>query len=348
MKMYKHIFFFLFLFSLLTACSDKQKTDFSVLQINLWHEGRQVPEGMTGIVDIIDQIDADAVFLCEINNHGGELFMPKLLKALQEKGRNYFGESLDMSVGILSKYPLNNPVSVCTLENNTRPIIKASVNVDGRPVMLYSAHLDYTHYECFMPRGYSGTTWKKIEAPVTDVNTILEANRISYRDEAIAAFIADAKQEKEKGNLIIMGGDFNEPSHLDWQADTKDLWDHNGVVIDWDCSVMLQKAGYIDTFREKYPDAVNYPGFTFPSANPDVAVDKLAWAPEADERDRIDFIYYFAQNEIKLKEISIVGPEQTVSYGKTGPVDSQDSFIKPKGIWPTDHKAMFALFSIDN
>jgi len=40
--------------------------------------------------------------------------------------------------------------------------------------------------------------------------------------------IKDAR--KEKGNIILLGGDFNEPSHLDWKENTKNLWDHNGTV----------------------------------------------------------------------------------------------------------------------
>ncbi len=37
-------------------------------------------------------------------------------------------------------------------------------------------------------------------------------------------------------------------------------------------------------------------GFTFPAGNKlaeEAKLEKLAWAPEADERDRIDFIYYY-------------------------------------------------------
>ena len=64
-----------------------------------------------------------------------------------------------------------------------------------------------------------------------------------------------------------MGGDFNEPSHLDWLDNTKNLFDHNGAVIHWDCSMMLSQAGFKDAYREKYPDPVLYPGFTFPAGN---------------------------------------------------------------------------------
>lgn len=318
-----------------------------VLQLNIWQEGTMVPNGIEGIAGIIGQISPDVVLLCEIRNYNDEKFMPKLLTVLNEKGFNYYGESLDLSVGILSKYKIENPRPVSIIENKSRPILRASVTIDGQNVTFYSAHLDYTHYECYLPRGYSGTTWKKLEVPVTKVEYILEANRLSYRDEAIAAFIEDAKFEIEQGNIVILGGDFNEPSHLDWQENTKNLWDHNGVVIDWDCSVMLANAGFIDSYREMYPDAAKYPGFTFPSANKNVDITKLAWAPEVDERDRIDFIYYYPHKGIILEDIKIVGPPETVYYGVIGLHDANDEFIEPTNIWPTDHKGNLAVFAIN-
>lgn len=117
-----------------------------------------------------------------------------------------------------------------------------------------------------------------------------------------------------------MGGDFNEPSHLDWQADTKDLWDHNGAIIHWDCSMMLSKAGFKDAYREKFPNTVRYPGFTFPAGNKlaeEAKLEKLAWAPEADERDRIDFIYYYPlESMLSMKDSKLVGPSETVVRGK--------------------------------
>lgn len=344
--------FFAILFSLFflsASCTESKSVDqqhLRVLQLNIWQEGTMVPNGMEGIAGIIEQISPDVVFLCEIRNYNEEKFMPRLLAALNEKGLDYYGESLDVSVGILSKYKIENPQSVFTLDDKSRPMIKGTISINGQNLTLYSAHLDYTHYECYLPRGYSGTTWKKLDTPVTNVQYILEANRLSYRDEAIAAFVEDANTEIEQGNIVIMGGDFNEPSHLDWQENTKNLRDHNGVMIDWDCSVMLAAAGYIDSYREIHPDPVQYPGFTFPSANKNVDISKLAWAPEVDERDRIDFIYYYPVDGIKLEAAKIVGPTESVYYGAIGPHDAKDEFIEPNSIWPTDHKGNLAVFTI--
>ncbi len=46
------------------AC--KQNT-LKVLQLNLWVLGENVPDGLKGIVDIIDQTDPDIALFCEIS-----------------------------------------------------------------------------------------------------------------------------------------------------------------------------------------------------------------------------------------------------------------------------------------
>ncbi|MDD4514036.1 TIM barrel protein [Massilibacteroides sp.] len=327
----------------------KQPTskELKVLQINTWQETTIVPKGFFGLVNLIKQINPDVVLLCEIRNYEGKSLISNLLNALEKKGCPYYGESLDLSVGVLSKYQMQKSTSAFTLPNNSRPMLKTSVDINGKSFVFYSAHLDYTHYECYLPRGYSGTTWKQLEKPVTDVDSILAANRMSMRDEAIVAFLDDAEKESQKGNIVILGGDFNEPSHLDWQEDTKNMRDHQGVVINWDCSVLLQDKGYIDAFREQYPNPVDYPGFTFPAATEGVELKKLAWAPEVDERDRIDFIYYRPTPGLKLADIRVVGPSGTILYGKRAASDSKDIFIEPIGVWPTDHKGLLATFKLD-
>ena len=69
-------------------------------------------------------------------------------------------------------------------------------------------------------------------------------NEQSVRDDAIACFLKEAKKDREAGRIVILGGDFNEPSHLDWTEATKDMRDHQGLVVPWHVSVMLEKDGF--------------------------------------------------------------------------------------------------------
>lgn len=345
MKKRNFILLLLFICISLSCSTGDHTKELKILQINLWHGTTSVPDGFSGLVSIIEQTDPDVVLLCEVRNQDNWDFISRLVDTLKVAGKIYYGEPTNQSTGIISKYKIDDQQSCC-YPDKSGPIVKAHITVEDKTLTIYSAHLDYTHYECYLPRGYSGTTWEKLDAPVNDADSVLTANRLSQRDEAIVAFMEDAKTEIAKGNLIFLGGDFNEPSHLDWQADTKELREHNGLIINWDCSVMLTDMGMIDSYRKIYPDAVKYPGFTFPSPNPAVELKKLTWAPEADERDRIDFIYYYPDTSLSLKDAKIVGPSETIIRGKVGSNDSLDEFIIPKGIWPTDHKANLAIFNL--
>ena len=325
-----------------------QQKSFSVFQLNIWHEGNVVPKGYEAIVEEIIDKNADVILLSEVNNKDSVDFVAKLLKDLKAKGHIYYGVSSELSVDVatLSKFPIIEQNHLYEKENRLGQVLKTKINVYNHPIIFYSVHLDYTNYACYLPRGYDGVTWKKMDNPITDVQEILTANRKSKRDEAIRDLIADALKES-KNHSIIIGGDFNEPSHLDWIEENKHLYDHRGAVVPWDCSVMLYAAGYKDAFRVKYPNAVTHPGITYPSFNADVPISKLAWTPEADDRDRIDYIYYKSTNKkLKLQEVKIVGPETTVRYAKKHEKDSDDEFLLPKGVWPTDHKGLLATFII--
>lgn len=326
-----------------------QKKSFTVFQLNIWHEGTVVPKGYDAIMNEILDKDADVVMLCEVNNQNGVDFVAKLLNDLKANGKQYYGKSSERSVDVatLSKYPILTQHTLYEKENRQGQVLKTKIEIFNHPLIFYSVHLDYTNYACYLPRGYDGATWKKMENPITDVQQILTANRKGKRDEAIRDIITDARQEESKHSIII-AGDFNEPSHLDWVEDNKHMYDRRGAVVPWDCSVMLYGAGYRDAFRFHYPNPTTHPGFTYPSFNKDAPIEKLTWAPEADERERIDYIYFKSLgNTLQLKDIQVVGPESTVRYAQKHENDAKDLFWKPLDVWPSDHKGLLATFSIN-
>lgn len=346
MKTYRTLFYLLLFAVFSGSCSKNRGTELKVLQLNIWMEARNVPGAPDGVVDIVEQTDADVVLLCELNSGNEKPFTAWLVDELKKRGKIYFNDGQRAGVGILSKYALENTSLFFPSEERSRPILKAQLTVNGRTATVYSSHLDHRYYAPYLPRGYSEISWSKIDAPVSDADAILAANRVALRDESIKGFIEDAKSEIAKGHIVIVGGDLNEPSHLDWQQDTKDLRDHRGAVVNWDVSILLQKAGYVDSYRRLYPNAVTHPGFTYPAGNVAANLKSLHFASEADERDRIDFIYYHPQAGVNLMEARIVGPAESVCYGKISPETSQDEFILPKGVWPSDHKGNLAVFRI--
>lgn len=313
-----------------------------VFQINLWNDATMVPGGMEGLTDEIAHLQPDVILMCEIRDYGNKSFITRLQQALEAKNAIYPNGLSEGNVGILSKFKLTQEELQHNDTVEAGAILKARMHAGGKEIVLYSAHLDYTYYACYQPRGYDGVSWKKLNAPVTDPETVEQLNNRSLRDEAIRQVIEDAEQEKE--HLLILGGDFNEPSHLDWTKKTRHLWDHNNTVINWICSALLRQAGFKDSYRIRYPNPVTHPGFTYGIDNPAAPLEKLDWVPEADGRDRIDYIYYHPTKGIKLTDAMIVGPSGYIVRGQRIRENTQDKIHAPHGIWPSDHNGVLAIF----
>lgn len=336
--------YFVFMASI-CFCTAQNEQPLTVLQFNIWQEGTVVPGGFEAIINEVIRSDADLIALSEVRNYNDKSLAERLVQRLAEKGQTYYSERSE-DTGILSKYPILSQTAVYPLENDHGSITKAIIRVKNNEIAFYSAHLDYRNCSLYLPRGYDGSTWEKLDRPITDSLTIATDNLASMRDEAISAFITDAKAEKALGRLVILGGDLNEPSFLDWTKSTKDLYDHHGVVMPWNNTLQLDNAGFKDAYRIIYPDPITHPGFTFPADTPLVPIEKLAWAPEADDRDRIDYIFYLPSDDLKLKRIKIIGPKGSIVRNKRVLETSEDPIETPDGIWPTDHKAILATFGM--
>ena len=317
------------------------RTTLTLLQWNIWHEGTQVDGGYDAIVAELARLKPDFVTFSEVRNYNDRPFCRRLLADLQARGLTYYS-FFSNGTRLLSRYPLTDST---TVYHGSGSIHRLVTRVEGQEVAVYSVHLDYLNDAYYNVRGYDGSTWKEIARPQT-VREVLEVNDRSQRDDAIRQFIQAADADRRAGRMVLLGGDFNEPSHLDWTRATKDLYDHHGFIIPWTVTLLLDNAGYMDAWRERYPDVLAHPGFTFPSDNPDVPVSKLAWAPKADERDRIDYIFYAPSPRLRLKNIRLFGPEGCIAFNRRTPDTSDDRFIRPLGTWPTDHKALLATFRL--
>lgn len=322
--------------------------ELKVLQINIWQEGTMVPGGFEAIGEEILAKKADVVIFSEIRNYKDTDFIQRILTYLKNRGHHYYGESSEatLDVGLIAKFPIERQSPLYQGKEKMGNVLKTHLTIRDKKFLFYSVHLDYTNYACYLPRGYDGVTWKRMDQPIVDPEKIILANQKSKRDETIRDIILDVEHE-DKSQFIVIAGDFNEPSHLDWTMATKNMFDHGGAVVPWDCSMMLEEAGFKDAFRLTYPNPVTHPGFTFPAYNKDVPIDKLTWAPLSDERDRIDYIYFLPDKEVILDQVKIVGPVETVAYGKPKGKDSEDVFLQPKRVWPSDHKAVMVNFLIE-
>lgn len=330
---------------LLMAIAGRSKGagEFTVLQWNVWQEGTMVPGGYDAIVDEIVRLKPDFVTFSEVRNYHHTRFNDRMVASLKARGLDYYS-FYTYDTGLLSKHPITDSLTVFPENGDHGSIYKLVSEVNGHKVAVYTAHLDYLNCAYYNVRGYDGSTWNEIPIP-TSVEEVMKVNVASQRDDAIRMFIAEAKKDLANGYSVIIGGDFNEPSHLDWIEANKDMYDHNGLVIPWTVTTLMEDAGYIDTYRKIYPNPLTHPGFTYPADNPLKEPGKLTWAPKADERDRIDFIFYQGDG-IEAKKAIIFGPKGSIVRNQRVQETSKDKFLTPQGVWPTDHKGLLVTFRI--
>ncbi|MGE8427099.1 MAG: endonuclease/exonuclease/phosphatase family protein, partial [Sphingobacterium sp.] len=60
---------------------------------------------------------------------------------------------------------------------------------------------------------------------------------------------------------MILGGDLNTPSHLDWGKNTKKI--HHNLVVPWYSTKVLADIGLVDTYRTLNPNPITHPGITW-------------------------------------------------------------------------------------
>ena len=318
-----------------------------IMAMNTWHGGKQVKNGIEKIANIIEKIDPDIVSFSEIREEDWTKNLVEILKKKQLKYEFKFLKKSDVS--LISKYPIKDASIIFQKANSA---VKYTLTISKHTLVVVSTHLDFKSYASNLPRGYNTGSkkypkWGMINngkgkpKPITDVNIILKNNATSERENQISMILKEIKNETAP---IIIVGDFNEPSFLDWTTKTKNLFAHNGTIIEWPSTKILYNNGFTDAFRKIYPDEVKNPGITWPSL---VTGHKpTTWAPLSDDRDRIDYIFYKGK-KINPISFAIVGPKESYAYKKlTKEFTKNENFLATDMPWPSDHKSIMAKLKI--
>jgi endonuclease/exonuclease/phosphatase family metal-dependent hydrolase len=328
----------------ITVADQEANISLKVMQFNVWQEGTSVPNGMVYIRDVINSVNPDIVCFSEVRNYTGD-WTTKIVNDLAAVGKTYYrGYVTGSDVSIISKFPisLSGPILAGA-------VVVYNVNVNGTIVVVCPSHLDYTYYATYLPRGYACggsdkyAEWNALNpfAPEISLTAISSQNLCSKRDEQIAAFISYIQTETRP---VLLLGDFNEPSHLDWTSRQANLYDHNGVVFQWNTTLSLINNGFTDAYRQVYPDEVLNPGISWPAVA--TGVGTTSWTPLSDERDRIDYIFYKGEG-VTATAAAIVGPVGSYAYNViTTSGNGNDIFEASTLPWPSDHKAVVATISI--
>eukprot|EP00929_Paragymnodinium_shiwhaense_P028334 TRINITY_DN1643_c0_g1_i1.p1 TRINITY_DN1643_c0_g1~~TRINITY_DN1643_c0_g1_i1.p1 ORF type:complete len:547 (+),score=122.90 TRINITY_DN1643_c0_g1_i1:77-1717(+) len=325
-----------------------------MLQFNIWQEGWEVEDGLDKIADVIWATGADVIALSEVRNWSARNmpvpysdFHTRLTTALRLRAVKagepevvFYGSWVEgCDSGLVSRWPIELAENVTDAKRSF--IAAYHLKSPLGPLLVCSAHLDWKEYALNMVRGYDANTFRKLSGgSITDVVALHKTDAQSGRDQAIRDFVDYAEAHKKP---IILAGDFNECSHLDWSEATKDMYGHAGVAIDWKHSKILQESGFRDSWRELYPDPVTHMGATWPS--PADGVPCTSWAKDADERDRIDFIYH---NGVRLKPSQghLVGPRGYYIKGQPAAGTCASPFLEAtvELPWPSDHKGVMVEF----
>ncbi|KAJ6440454.1 exonuclease III [Purpureocillium lavendulum] len=273
-----------------------------VMSYNLWFGGTKVNDYHDKQVRFLSQADADIVGLQE--TWGGHA--QRLGEAL---GWDWWQGD---DVGIISRYPIVEKYEPVGRGGSVRVRLDSGVEV-----IVWNVHLGYDPYG---PYDFCFDNRTKEE--------VLDREGASGRTGQIGEIVDAMKAQLEQAREVpvVLTGDFNAPSHLDWTDRTTYL--HCGVGdFPWPSSVTPVNAGLRDSYREVHRDALVEPGWT--------------WSPvfndnegRAEPNDRIDFVYY--------------------KGGALTPVDSQAIVVgRPESEpnqqdneWTSDHAAVRTIFQL--
>ena len=231
---------------------------FRTMTWNIWHGGREDGEriGPQRVVDVIRQSKADIVAMQETYG-SGEWISQQLGFHFHPRGTN---------VSIHSRYPVLEDISVFEKFKCVGALLELP---EERKIAFYSIWLPYNK-----------EIWVEGTRNVNDLDSMKYACDASREDlekmwGLIQQRLSDAKYA---GIPVVIAGDFNSMSHLDYIKPFRNQFD--GVVLDWPTSHILSDAGFRDTWREIHPEV-------------DRRKDRT-WTPRfpKQQQDRIDFIYY--------------------------------------------------------
>ncbi len=289
------IIFILFLF---TGCSVQNTTSIKLMTWNIWHGGLHGDKSNDFIKDstntvnvlkVLEQESPDILFMQETYCCGMDI--------AKQAGYSYSRRG-SSNLSIHSKYPIIDTLEIYKPFNSHAVII----DVKGQHILCVNIWLHY------LPDYFQDIKKLSPDSLIIGEGTT--------RLKEIRAILNSVDSLGKSLNMpIILGGDFNSGSHLDWTVSTKQF--HYDKVVEWPVSKMMIDRGYTDSFREVNPDPIKTLEGT--------------WGFLSDEiiSDRIDFIY-FKGDKIRIKYSKIVQDD---------PVD---------GFFNSDHRAILSIFDLED
>ena len=264
-----------------------------VMSWNLWLGGSKVDDHRAKQVKSILESGADVVGLQETAGTAAQ----ELAEALGWH-HHRAGENL----GVISRHPITARFG----DPDVGFYGAAGVRIEiapGHEVDVWTAHLHYTPY------GPYESAFDGLAAPGLIAHEDVRLGQMREALDRIAESSAD-------GVPVVLVGDFNCPSHLDWPD------------VAWPVTRAAQDAGFADSYREAHPDPVAEPGHTWSPIHP--VHEDGSGRPEP--QDRIDYVLHRGL---------------TVRDARTLVTGTPRAWPDVAGNdWPSDHAAVVTTFAL--
>ena len=298
---------FTILIVLLGCKKNVHQVRFKVMAWNILHGANDIPNGIAHAIDIIEAINPDVILMVETYGSG-----KKIADAL---GYNFHliapeGTALNdkhVNLSIMSKFPFGRRIDTdFPFYLGGREVI-----IDHQTIRFFS---NWFHY---LPWNDAPETMGK-----TTEELLVWERTSGTRYEMIQKVLPELEAYAAETDSIpmVLGGDMNSPSHLDWSENTASV--HNNLVVPWYATKILEDIGLTDSYRLLHPNPTTHPGITWDTKG------------KRDEH-RIDYIYF------KGPKIKALKSESYKAFlGDT-------LSIKNQGIpFPSDHGIVVTSFEL--
>jgi len=277
---------------------------FCLMSFNILYGGTHLGQSLEQTAAVIRLAQADIVVACEQWGNA-----EPLADLLGFTCHIVVAPPYWKSVAVLSRYPITE-----TFANGVRLELDLQ-----QSVCVFGVHLTSTPYQPYRVR----------DKAYTEIEEILDEAR-ETREQELVDVLSEIRPLIEAGERVLLCGDFNEPSHLDWTLASAREGHHFGLEMPWPCSKRVTESGMEDAYRVVFPDVCRHPGYTWTSV-PGLGVGGSERA-EDEVHDRIDFIYY-AGLGLEPRAASIVGENSR----------NADLVVSP---FPSDHRAVAVIYQI--
>lgn len=286
--------------------TNAQDKSFTVMAWNILHGANDIDNGKENAIKIIKEIDPDVILMVETYGSG--------LSIAQSLGYNFHliapeGTALDdknVNLSIFSKYPFGDRI------DTEYPFYLGGIEIliHNKKIRFFSNWFHYLPWD------------DEPEKMGKSSEELLAWERTGQKYEMIQKVLPYLEKFSDETDSIpmIFGGDMNTPSHKDWGEQTKHL--HNGLVVPWYSTKVLEDLGLIDSFRKINPDPISYPGITWDTKG-------------INDSHRIDYIFY------KGNSIEAIKSDSYKAF-----LNEPFSINNKEFNYPSDHGFVVTVFEI--